>query len=395
MPATLTLEPLEFREATDAYRGKVRVSPGDFTAMTDAAKRVSFAVAGLQRGAALEIMHAALTKAIQSGTTFPDFMRDIGPVLADQGYDLSDSDTAWRLESMFVTNVLGAYADGRFQQLQAVKATRPYWLYRAVQDNQTRPSHAAQNGTIRHADDDYWASWYPPNGYRCRCRVESLSAAQVRAEGLEPPPAKGVPPPKELPDPGFRASPAQGPQALQALAQQGIERDTGDWADNIRKAQPTPPLTPRSQATRDAPADTEAARALFDEVFGLSADEPVRVVADVAGAAILIDGDQLFDHLKDGDEIKRDRANVLTMAAQTLFEPDEIRVRPQTNAVGAVRITRNYFRVFETDDEAKPLGMQVVVENKTGALVAWTVIPAGRIGSFNKQRETGVAIYAR
>ena len=33
------------------------------------------------------------------------------------------------------------------------------------------------------ADDPIWNIWYPPNGYRCRCSVISLTKKQVERSG--------------------------------------------------------------------------------------------------------------------------------------------------------------------------------------------------------------------
>ena len=51
-------------------------------------------------------------------------------------------------------------------------------------DKRVRPSHAILHGKVYPADHDFWASNYPPNGFRCRCCVRSLSARQVEKQGL-------------------------------------------------------------------------------------------------------------------------------------------------------------------------------------------------------------------
>ena len=51
-------------------------------------------------------------------------------------------------------------------------------------DKRVRPSHAMLHGKVYPADHDFWASNYPPNGFRCRCCVRSLSARQVEKQGL-------------------------------------------------------------------------------------------------------------------------------------------------------------------------------------------------------------------
>ncbi|CAH8721330.1 hypothetical protein HTL2_006310 [Paenibacillus melissococcoides] len=41
------------------------------------------------------------------------------------------------------------------------------------------------HGRVFRADDPIWNTWYPPNGFRCRCTVRTLSERQVRERGLK------------------------------------------------------------------------------------------------------------------------------------------------------------------------------------------------------------------
>lgn len=48
--------------------------------------------------------------------------------------------------------------------------------YRTAGDEKVRASHAQLNGTTLPKDDPFWFSYYPPNGWRCRCvAVEVLA----------------------------------------------------------------------------------------------------------------------------------------------------------------------------------------------------------------------------
>ena len=44
-------------------------------------------------------------------------------------------------------------------------------MYRTAGDDRVRPEHAALNGVTLPPSDDFWESYYPPNGWRCRCTV--------------------------------------------------------------------------------------------------------------------------------------------------------------------------------------------------------------------------------
>ena len=100
-----------------------------------------------------------------------------------------------RLQVIFETNMQTSYAAGHWAQIQQNKADAPYLMYDAVHDGQTRPEHAAWDGTVLLADDPWWQTHYPPNDWGCRCGVIQLSGAQVAAMGKDGPDAA---PPVEM-----------------------------------------------------------------------------------------------------------------------------------------------------------------------------------------------------
>lgn len=65
--------------------------------------------------------------------------------------------------------------------------TARYWLeYRTAGDERVRASHAALNGISLPADDEFWNSYYPPNGWRCRCvAVEVLARDYKLSDSAE------------------------------------------------------------------------------------------------------------------------------------------------------------------------------------------------------------------
>ena len=50
------------------------------------------------------------------------------------------------------------------------------------------------------------SSWFPPNGFRCRCTVKTLSKRQVEARGLK---VEQSAPGGVMPDPHFSTNPAK------------------------------------------------------------------------------------------------------------------------------------------------------------------------------------------
>ena len=62
---------------------------------------------------------------------------------------------------------------GRLAHPASTQTWRP--KYRTQHDDKVRPEHAALDGVTLPPSDPFWESYYPPNGWNCRCTV-----AQVR-----------------------------------------------------------------------------------------------------------------------------------------------------------------------------------------------------------------------
>lgn len=80
----------------------------------------------------------------------------------------------------YETAVLTAESASNYQQLIGSTKLFPYWMYRTVGDENVRPEHAALDGLILPANDPRWNKIFPPNGWKCRCRVEPLMAHEVK-----------------------------------------------------------------------------------------------------------------------------------------------------------------------------------------------------------------------
>ena len=82
---------------------------------------------------------------------------------------------------IFRTNMQTAYNAGHYKSMTnpTTKKLRPFWKYITAGDGEVRESHAQMEGRIYPADDPIWDIWYPPNGFRCRCTVVSLTKSQA------------------------------------------------------------------------------------------------------------------------------------------------------------------------------------------------------------------------
>jgi SPP1 gp7 family putative phage head morphogenesis protein len=142
-----------------------------------------FAVAGATNLDLVRQLHEAITSAVENGTTIADFRKSFDQAVAQHGWSYNGS-RGWRTRVMFDANLRSAHMAGRWAQLWAGRERRPYLQYRTAGDSRVRPQHRQWNGIVRSITDAFWATFYPPNGWGCRCTVRALSQAEVEAKGL-------------------------------------------------------------------------------------------------------------------------------------------------------------------------------------------------------------------
>jgi SPP1 gp7 family putative phage head morphogenesis protein len=172
--------PLPFEEAIKFFEDKVPMTTNEFLDLAEEARVRAFSVSNVTGIDALSDIQGSIAKALAEGLSFGDWKKAIGETLL--GYGIK----GFRMETIFRSNIQTAYQVGHYQGMHDpdVLRDRPYWRYVAVMDERTRPEHAQWHDTVLPADDPWWNTHYPPNGYNCRCTVVSLSEREVEREGL-------------------------------------------------------------------------------------------------------------------------------------------------------------------------------------------------------------------
>lgn len=192
----MTLPPVE---AVDYFRQKgLQVSDNWYDLLGEVHTRV-FTVARVTRLDVLQAIRDALREAVSNKIGFAEFKKNLIPTLKAKGWwgQAIDRETGeilktypgttvpvqygspWRLKLIYDVNLQSSFMAGRRARQRENVADRPYWMYVAVMDSRTRPHHRALHGRVFRHDDPFYGAFYPPNGYRCRCRVRALSADQV------------------------------------------------------------------------------------------------------------------------------------------------------------------------------------------------------------------------
>lgn len=188
---------LEPKKAIEYFRAKGHAITWDWHEMWQEAHADAFTVAKVTSTEVLQDIRGAVDQAIAKGQTFAEFRKGLEPTLKAKGWwgkkeatspDGTTSEvqlgSPHRLRTIYHTNMQTAYMAGRWSEQVDNAEDQPYLMYVAVMDQRTRPEHAALNGKIFPISDPFWQSFYPPNGWGCRCRTRALSQGNISSRGL-------------------------------------------------------------------------------------------------------------------------------------------------------------------------------------------------------------------
>jgi SPP1 gp7 family putative phage head morphogenesis protein len=351
------LNALPIDEALAFWRDKAPMSRADFDELAEAQRARAFMVSGLNRLDQVGEVQEALYQALAKGETFAEFKARIPHIVKQQNW------SGVRLDIIYRTNVQAAYMAGRYAQMMKVKATRPYWMYDAVNDHRTRPAHRELDGKIFSADHPFWNEWMPPNGYRCRCGVTTVSSRELKRDGLkvetEDPTGKPFAPidprtggklPARLlmPDPGFSGNvgkdwlqglaPSELDGKIKALAIPGLPAGTtlcrdgkGLFSDGDPCRPPLAGIDRRHIAPFSAedllPSGLAPERyvAAFLAECGLAGIDASRVVTLPGGIPVAVSKGFFVDRASGAWKVtKQGRERYLRLLARTILDPYEI-----------------------------------------------------------------------
>lgn len=190
---------IPFDEAIEALRRRgTNLFPSDHWATVwQEQHHAGFTVARSAGFDILKDIHGALVSAMENGTTFADFKRDLIPTLQKKGWwgrtavidpEAGEERTVQlgsvrRLETIFDVNMRVSFAQGRWEQQQDLKDTFPYLRYEGILDSKIRPQHRLWHGIILPIDHPWWRTHYPPNGWKCRCDAVAASDDDLQRYG--------------------------------------------------------------------------------------------------------------------------------------------------------------------------------------------------------------------
>ena len=369
-PASIVFTPVRPAEAIRYLQDKVAVTREQFDRLSDAAKARAFTVSGLAKLDQVEAVRRSMIEAMEKGVPLREWKKTIGQTLDAAGFT---GERPLRLETIFRTNVQSAYMAGRYGEMTAMADTFPYWQYSAVNDGRTRPAHRALSGKVYPAEHPFWKTWYPPNGFNCRCSVKALTRAQVEDRGLaveteipdEIDTASG--PVRIVPDQGFSTNvgkdwldsltPSPLADEIKPLVSRAICRGGRAFADDPCRP-PLAGIDPRHVLTVDAAdilpvglAPERYVKAFLSE-FGITDIEGTKVVTLPGVELPMVVGKGFFIDKPTGTwkVEKQGREPYVRLLARTILSPYEIWMTPAEVAGKPTDVLR-LIRLFTTSEE--------------------------------------------
>lgn len=169
--------------AIDYFKRKKIVTKKEFDKLTRQSKAGAFYVGGVYQKDVLDGFHQEITDALESGQTQKYVTDNFKEILKGAKHkELGD----FHLETVARTNLATAYSVGRRRAMEDAAEDLPFWEYVAVNDDRTRPTHRALDGTIRPANHEFWNTHYPPLGWNCRCTVVATNSYPAGFDKAKP-----------------------------------------------------------------------------------------------------------------------------------------------------------------------------------------------------------------
>lgn len=420
-----------FKEQVAFFRQKLgnMVPTEKWTDMQREQYDKGFMVAGAQSADLLSDFAAAIDKGIAQGTGIEEFRKDFDDIVKNKGWSYK-GERNWRTRVIYNTNLSTSYAAGRLAQLQ--EEGHEFWVYRHSDTvSHPRKQHVAWDRLTLKADDSWWSTHFPPNGWGCQCRIiGARNEKAVKRYGgiLGPAPQDKIDPKTGAPvgiDKGWDYMPGgtvanqlrsftptlvdELPKGKPALDGPICKFGSVRLSESDECPGPIPKARPFDESKLLAPDLSEVAyvRAFLHE-FGADIDSP-KVFKDVVGERLVI-SDELFLNrkktAKQGKKVykvmKRERNIYLPMLAQTIIDPQEIWTVPeQILALGGKWVyRRRYIAFWELPNEQKNgLAVFESIDKKKWTGITTFILdyedPAEMEKYINQLRSTGVLEYKK
>ncbi len=336
----------------------------------------AFVVAGATKAALLEDFQKAIDDSLSKGLPFegwldkddtyhPGFVDRFDDIVKRHGWDYNGGRN-WRARVIYETNLKSAHAAGRYKQMKdpATLKAFPYWQYVHGLERvpvAARAEHEGWDGLVLSANDPWWDTYYPPNGWKCGCGVRTISKPKLKRLGKSGPDQAPPIAYEVMQDPGTGelinypkgVDMGWGYAPGKSWANGLVPRERADALKATSIVRPKPDLAPLSGQAKPAQAkilpegksDEFYVESFLDE-FGASIGDST-AFRDKAGQVLTV-SDKLFRNGSGTWKVKKlGREVTLAYLAEAIVDPDEIWVDWVTGPNGETLLIRRYLRYFE------------------------------------------------
>jgi hypothetical protein len=141
----------------------------------------------------LNDIHGLLKKAQENGEAFGTFRSGMLNLMEAKGWYGGNGHTKddtkyinWRIRIIYNTNMRTAYSAARYRSQLEAADLRPIWVYKSMLTGKNRrQEHIALHNKAFRYDDPFWNTYYPPNGWECKCSVETQSESGAEKRHLD------------------------------------------------------------------------------------------------------------------------------------------------------------------------------------------------------------------
>ena len=403
------IERTPFTSAIDFLKNKRGYDTETYKDLVHEMHDRAFVIAGCMRDDVLKDVQKLIIEHMEKGTPPDKFEKEFRDAIRGRWLPRTktgDDNTGWRARVIYDTNIKTAYAAGRYQQFQRIKKLKPYWRYCIGESKVHRPEHVKWDGLVLSADDPWWDTHSPPNGWGCNCFIEALDKHQVEALGKDGP---DVAPPSETQvvkfgdhmvevpkgiDPGwaycpgkeatlYPYEPPQGkptnPNSDKKLVAMDYPGNKRTYLDYKRPKE----LTPQKPKGQILSNETDAVEATKKAIGGDSA-----VFQSKLGhwkRAVFVDAKATGGHIKDKGRIK-----YLGLIKDAIENPQEVwaqfmQVQDKNTGKKVGKTVLRWKLISSVNAGGKNL-VVVCEGNDTGGLDLITFYPVSEIREFNKKR---------
>ena len=170
-PAVAGVLKRPFAEQVAFFRGKLGnlIPTEKWSDVWQSGHDRAFMVAGAAKADLLTDLGAAVDRTISEGKSIDAFRKDFDSIVDRHGWNYT-GERMWRTRVIYTTNMSTSYAAGRVAQLRV--GGFGWWMYKHSDSVlYPRPPHVSWDGLTLAADDPWWQTHFPPNGWGCHCRA--------------------------------------------------------------------------------------------------------------------------------------------------------------------------------------------------------------------------------